>query len=216
MNYTFKFSHPQTQNVLDALHSAGITSAIAAGGIVRDVLFGKTPKDIDIFISHDEVNKLKETGISERLGGTLECLFSSEYSAIPDVHSIYNLQQELPIDWRALKEEVIQQLKDFIPSGELPVQIIVIENGMTPRERLDTFDFGFCQVGYDGKEVVYTDHFLRDFQNETVTLVFCENEKEFKRSMKRYDRLKDKFPELTMINTFHTHISNPFTGISLQ
>jgi hypothetical protein len=171
-----EFSNEQAQGILNKLHAAGIHSAILAGGCVRDALFGKPIKDIDIFVSEEDADSMK---LSKALSRSVQKLNCTSYAEIPDVSSVFDVE---------------------VSAGEIPVQIVSMKNGMSPVERISTFDFGFCQVGYNGKEVIATEHFKSDFSNKTISLVYCEDQKEYGRSMARYERLKTKYPEFNLIS----------------
>lgn len=171
-----QFNNQQAITFLGKLHEAGVKSAIIAGGAVRDEIFGKPVKDIDFFVSSEDFVDVKK--IQENLGKKVTRLTCTGYASIPDVGSVYD------IEWK---------------TGELPMQIIVMEDGMTPEQRINTFDFGFCQVGYNGKEIIASEHFTTDYESRTISLVYCENQHEHTRSMARYDRLSQKYPEFTLV-----------------
>lgn len=160
-------NNEQIQKYLSKLHVAGATSAVIAGGAVRDSLFGKPVKDIDIFVSKEQAHFITEVFSVEK---NLYC----GYINIPDVDGVFDIP---------------------VTHTELPVQIITMDEGMSPADRLHTFDFGFCQVAYDGKNIITTENFLNDYKNNTITLVYCENQHEYDRSMRRFERLKEKYPD---------------------
>lgn len=173
----------QIKDVLSKLHAGGFPSAIVAGGAIRDYIFGKPIKDIDVFVSWDDWFTLAQycgvsfTKILDR-DSAIEAW--SLYLEIPDVYCVYGVT---PVD------------------GELPVQIIVMKPGLTPVQRVDQLDFGFCQAYYDGgrKGIGITNHFAEDAQKKSITLVHCENQNGFYRSMIRYERLMQKYQEFQLV-----------------
>lgn len=171
-----QFNNKQAIDLLEKLHAGGFPSAIVAGGCVRDEIFGKPVKDIDVFVSYADAYKylFPESHFADCLERDVSLEYWSLYTDIPDVDSVCSV---VPL------------------AGELPVQIIIMKPRLSPIERLGLLDFGFCQVAWDGKEVVYTPEFQWDHYFDEITLVHCENQHEFDRSMVRYERLKQKYPE---------------------
>lgn len=170
----------QIKDVLSKLHAGGFPSAIVAGGAIRDYIFGKPIKDIDVFVSYADTYDYLFP-ISHFAHHLERNVFKEDWSSyvdIPDVDSVYSV---LPF------------------TGELPVQIIVMKPGLSPVERVDQLDFGFCQAYYDGESVKHTWGFHEDANRKTITLIRCENQQEFDRSIIRYERLKQKYPEFTLV-----------------
>lgn len=181
-----QFQHEQAQHLLSKFHDAGIKSAVLAGGIVRDTIFGKDPKDIDIFVSQEDFdeNKVKIALFEHEVS---ECDFSG-YAEIPDVQRVFNISRK----YASITEMVKLHC-------DLPAQIIVMQPGMSPLKRIETFDFGFCQVAYDGEKILFTDHFSKDYLDKTISLVYCENQHEWERSMIRFARISQKYPEFRLV-----------------
>ena len=176
-----QFKNQQAIDALAKLHAGGFPSAIVAGGCVRDEIFGKHVKDIDVFVSYEDAYHYPDdplvsfTSVLERSGVKEDW---STYMDIPDVDSVYSIQ---PL------------------TEELPVQIIVMKQGLLPLDRLSKLDWGFCQVAWDGKQEVWMEGFSADYTCDTITLIYCENQKEYDRSMVRYERLKQKYPEFKLV-----------------
>lgn len=181
---------PKTLDLLEAeellrfYRNSGIDDAIIAGGCVRDYVCGLPIKDIDVFCSRQFSDAV------EQIDGVSKDLICA-YQNIPDVDCVWNMAP--------------------LSGGTKPVQIIAMEGEMTPIERIGTFDWGICQIWYDG-EIKYTDHFLNDFHNKTMTLVYCENQHEWDRSMARAERLREKFTDYTIVaparNTYPSSIKD--------
>ncbi|KQW02224.1 hypothetical protein [Rhizobacter sp. Root1221] len=156
---------------LDALKTvqAVFPNAILAGGFLRDLLLDRTPKDIDIFVPH--------TGCFQP--GTLQLvpmMGAAEYMEQTEVSYIWD-----------------------VPGFELPVQVIMLCPGLDPVDRAKAHDFGICQVWNDGAGLEWTPAFDKDWSNRTFTLDHCEDQKEFDRSMRRYERLQEKFAGFPLV-----------------
>lgn len=144
-------------------------TALLAGGFLRDVMLGRQPKDIDIFVPHSENFSWGSIEAVPMLG-------AAEYMEQCEVASIWDL-----------------------PGEELPVQVIMLRPGLDPVDRAKAHDFGICQVWHDGCVQHMTRAFELDRLNETFTLVHCEDQKEFDRSMRRYERLQEKFAGFPLV-----------------
>lgn len=82
---------------------------------------------------------------------------------------------------------------------ELPIQVIELGPNIDPAERVKELDFDFCQVWHDGRSIHFTEGFTEAVRFRQVTLSRCEDEKQFERSMRRWDRLKQKYPDFTLV-----------------
>lgn len=143
--------------------------ALLAGGYLRDVLLGRMPKDIDIFVPHSESFSWGSIEAIPMLG-------AAEYMEQCEVAHIWDL-----------------------PGEELPVQVIMLRPGLDPVDRARAHDFGICQVWHDGVTYGKTNEFVLDGVNRTFTLVHCEDQKEFDRSMRRYARLQEKYAGFPLV-----------------
>ena len=150
-------------------------SAIIAGGFLRDHYYGKPVKDIDYFVS--------------------------------SVATLKQIKQVFPFARQEHYAEFLRyqaaEVVDVIDLGTIegvPAQVIVLAPGLIPEERARLHDFGFCQVWSRGLPTVfYSGTFVRDNFSDTVTLDHCESYSEFCRSMGRWRRLKQKYPEKTLV-----------------
>lgn len=148
--------------------------AILAGGYLRDVLCGRAPRDIDIFVPYMAMDLKRAIALgilrAERMTG------AAEYMERTEVCDIWDLAD-----------------------CELPIQIIMLSPGWNPIERAKNHDFGICQVWMSGAAVEYTEAFVADVASNTFTLVACETEIEYRRSMRRWTRLQEKYREFTLV-----------------
>ena len=160
--------HDKYIDPLKLIKSAGFTSAIIAGGAFRDLYHGIEPKDVDIFvwdpISSDEspafpiaekyvVNNYNNcvhawTNILQ-LGDedTVTLIFGSYYSPYHKNTAVWDI-------WK----------------NGLNIQVIFTK--IPPIEHMHlNFDIGLCKCYHDGQNIHYTDDFLTDANNKTLTIV---------------------------------------------
>lgn len=160
--------------------------AILAGGYLRDAVMQGKPKDIDIFIPYTEESVVESTvkvwRASELLGARY--MPQQEVSRVWDTSTYDVLQESSKLDY----DDLIASIQ-----SELQVQIIMLQKGMTVESRINGYDFGICQIFTKGEEVFCTQEFLDDVNNKTCTLLVCEDETQFKRSMRRFERFKKKY-----------------------
>jgi hypothetical protein len=149
---------------------------VIAGGALRDHLNGKFIKDIDVFIRTDrpssEVLADLQTVFMEA-----EMEFDLSYADNPDVAAVIDLRYSV--------------------SG-IPIQVILLKRGDTREDILQRIDLGICQVGYDEDGLFCTKAFTDDFLHKTMTIVRCDSAGEYRRSIRRFERLSEKYINWTL------------------
>lgn len=163
---------------VDILHHIQRTApeAIIAGGAIRDWYLLQPPKDLDIFINFTSVLDLPKRLVKS--------------SSMVDFTTI--TQKEMDNDASGLDDHEIITSEIYM-GASLPVNII--RCNVTPIERYKNFDFGFCRIAYNGKEVLDTPDFHDDINNKKITLLKHHNtKKSFQGSMERYLRFRQKYP----------------------
>jgi len=164
------YKNDEIVRVLCLLQRAGFSSALIAGGAVRDLYFDLMPRDIDIFIWDPAVSTESGTidvrhpmngnralwDILQLHGGdnqydvvmdSVEWAFNNEYSSPQQVAGVWNV------------------MKNFIP-----YQIILTLQ--PPIEFVNNrFDIGLCKAYCDGVKFRYTPDFMRDVQHKQFTIV---------------------------------------------
>lgn len=181
--------------VVDFLHKvqSHVPGAVIAGGYLRDLYIGIEPKDIDIFIPFVEDIDPILTKIDNEISPKIEVM-SIQFtdSRITEMRgAAYMPQSEITRVWdvRSTKEDIT------------PYQIIMLQKDLDTRDRISKYDFGFCQIYFDGCSVYATDAFQKDVDNKTFTLVHCEDDEQFARSMRRAEKFKNKLPGWSFVNT---------------
>jgi len=165
----------QFDNALAALKRAGIDGLIA-GGAVRDHILNKPVRDIDVFVEYraDIEQRLEQAyGI-----GCVNRMMAAEYAGNEVKH-------------------VFEVMSDSLT--DVPVQVIVLNEGLTPGDRAAHHDFGICQCWYlGGGTFDWTGAFLSDKELGRFTLTHCEGQGEFDRSMRRWEKFAGRFPEFNL------------------
>lgn len=158
------------------LQAQGIR-AVLAGGAMRDLYCGRQPKDIDIFILGDNGRHINDIMLT--LGGSWESKTYNQFS-------------------RGYKIDYVIERTDFTP-----IQVIGV-GVETTEDLIKEFDYGLCQIAYDGTHIVHTAAFRRDFQDGTLTLT----------NVHAYDRALERYATWTE----HKYKGWPFvpTGIVLR
>lgn len=160
--------------------------AILAGGALRDLNAGiplSQIKDLDFFVPHGT----PEAEVAE----ALECC---GWSDITQRCSHYFMQGS---------DGTVEQSIQFSRRGQPDVNIIWMAEGHTPLGRLDKFDFGACQIAWDGKDYHTTYAFFDDMKNSTFTLVRADTKEQYDRSMQRWARISARYQGWTMIVPDH-------------
>jgi hypothetical protein len=152
-------------------------NAHIAGGYLRDLDNGKPIKDVDVFVdSASDLNEISE--IVRRTHPKDGTNFEDDPTYDAHTGNIASSYEFLDAD-------------EILP----PVNVIKIDNLPGMLKNIQAFDFGICQIGFDGNGVIKTDEYLRDQDNEDFRLVQCLNGTQYVRSMNRWERLRKKYRE---------------------
>lgn len=181
--------------------------AIVAGGAVRDLALGITPKDIDIFAPVEDygammtlVEKLNDTG----LGFVLSMI---------DMEAAANSGEVTATEyaaWGRGEGELIGVAEGQF--GKHDVNIVCRKAHNTSVTALiNSFDVGLCQAAYlGGFEYEYTEAFVSDLLGGTVTLMRGDFPA---LSKKRFDRwIKRTNAEFTFVDTFSANGPGRLSG----
>lgn len=193
--------------VLKQLQSIGYKSAIIAGGAVRDTLYRKRISDIDIYIWDDKLstekvlgsNPLGNKNIVKKLLGLEEHYYSisfSRYTEIDDdilLHSVdcfpayYQFSNQIT--------QIVNVLKDGI-------RYQLISTALEPIEFVNRkFGIYLSRCYCDGTKMRYTNEFLIDHINKTLTLDGDFSLHEYKYMKRKYlPKMKRKFPNYIVID----------------
>jgi hypothetical protein len=92
--------------------------------------------------------------------------------------------------------------------GVLPLNLIFLDPAAMPpfgeaskvtvEKVIADFDFGLCQIGFDGERIHTTEAFWKDLFSIECTLTRCLGWWDYERSMERFERFKKKIPFLRL------------------
>ena len=186
-------SHPKEwDELIEEMRAHHNLNAIIAGGVVRDYLCGRPPKDIDVWVTpvmgdpysgvpNYYPSKAKKAA---RLIGKQQYINCRNGDGF--VHAVWEIKR---------KRSFLDLIKFKKP--KLPLNIMDCEP-CTPIELISTFDFGLCQAAWDGKELIYTEAFYKDFINQTFTL-FPTRDKA--KSTERYERFAKRYHNWPLVKS---------------
>lgn len=152
-------------------------AAYIGGGCLRDLWLNKPIKDIDIFILNTNDDDIVEFIKNNNENNLIFTRDMKSYNGLSN-------------------SEVKRVITYPNQIDNLNVEFIMLDTDLFPIYK--RFDFGICQIIYDGKEILFSGDFLNDIKNKTFTLVRCDNESQFERSIRRWDKFKIQFPEYNL------------------
>jgi hypothetical protein len=166
--------------------------AVIAGGCLRDGDHGVKVKDVDIFIR--EFPLWSDREMLERLGQKLG-LKGSTTIKYESIEYIFGMDSD------------VQRVFDF----DL-FQVIALKKMETLEDVVGRIDFGLCRIGTNGDRAYISPDYVVDKAGKQFTLLRCESNRQYNRSMARYDRLKEKYPEhrLVIPESFKVHADFDF------
>jgi len=167
--------------ILRRLQAFGYTSAIIAGGAVRDDFMEEAISDYDFFLLDPNASlefkaPPNEDTMFRKIFGTsdMEKIHDGSYGNL--INEIYELRTDCDI-------------------------YQVIYTPVDPIEYVNKyFDVGLCKAYCDGKKIRYTPDFLRDVKEKTLSIVAQEmTQDQFNYTMDVHvDKLKEKYPHYTI------------------
>ena len=143
--------------------------ALLAGGCIRDTWCGKHHKDLDLFV-------------------TKQISYSGE------------LDKDYMGNWKSrITESGLREYKECTKSirgvtegkwnGE-DINIVTFTPWSSPAEMLEEFDFGICQIAYDGKEIITTPAFHWDYKHGVFTMM---HGRRYEKSKGRFERINQRY-----------------------
>lgn len=134
---------------------------VIAGGSIRDIAFGKTPKDFDIFMSVKGIGEewKKSTGMEDGVEMLLQTFIDETFPTADPSQGCYQLgEQYKDVPGSLYVFETWPANYDDIT----PFQFIGTEETEEPIKCVDRFDYGLVKIGYDiaSKEFFVSKDFL--------------------------------------------------------
>lgn len=186
------------------------TKVAVCGGAPRDLLLGRVPSDIDMYITAkngvDYEAKIKD--LSEIFGRASKLDRYRDYlggqQGLPNLVGIREFNS---------KEGDKLQIMGFCPE--------LGDEGDLAKSVINTYDFGICMIGYNSdRELVKATYFDMDVAYKTLTLHNWNSLYLLKRSLEAHlPKLKAKYPDYNYSgipinnrkhNVFKTHIEEAF------
>lgn len=84
--------------------------------------------------------------------------------------------------------QYIQGILDF--PDEVPPMSLIFHDCPDPLKLIESFDFGICQIGWTGTELIKTSAFDWDFKHGVMTLRRGDR---YERALERYNRISKKY-----------------------
>lgn len=154
--------------------------AIIAGGALRDHYLGRPVSDLDIFVP---------VGGGDA-AGVVELDRPKLVHQVPEPYMIFDSEVRQIGLWAS-------DILDITPVNLIHVSDYVC----TPWDQINRFDFGVCQIAYDGRQLHMTSAFCRDVSQKTFTYTRTSpTEAQHEQSMKRYARLQAKYAGWAMVD----------------
>ena len=163
MNHRVKLQYKEyIKQTLTAFHDVGYTSAIVAGGAIRDSIMNTTVNDIDVYLLDPAHCANSPTDIMNK-----RILYS--------IFSHVQHEQDRLIE-HSTTAKVKYYMNDLISQvwnvfiGSAKIQVIVLKKDPVDFV-LENFNIGLCQAYYDNTSITLTPEFLNDMNNKTLTIV---------------------------------------------
>ena len=146
-------------------------SAVIAGGAIRDLICMRRPiKDIDFFVK--KPNAIFDQWISELSPNHNEYQGSNPY---------------------------VRDILYYPNAAPLPINVVVGEGYESTYQLIETFDFGLCQVAFDGRRIIKSWAFDWDHRRYQMTMRPGPRQtNRVQTSMARFERWKEKYPDFTL------------------
>lgn len=161
--------------------------AVIAGGALRDLIYNRPVKDVDIFIpiERDADRNTAEVNV---------------LAAIQQIEELFDttVTPTIPVYFKETTE-------DFIKAGRLLETVQNTQVGETKYELIigtpescdiDKFDFSICQISFDGEHVRTTEAFDRTLATKVIE--FNKDWRTPSRAKERIAKMRAKFPDMQM------------------
>lgn len=164
-------------------------SAIIAGGYYRDLYNGIAFNDVDIYIRGDEGD------FDSDFWKQFFNLQVNDFRSMDSIESLSETDEEYDVANNARIVTVFGMIMN-----EVKYNLIIVD--CDPVQYVHRrFDFGICKVYCDGTKIRFTEAFMADVRNKTLT--FSEHEfskSNFSHAMHvHYTKLKEKYPDHTLV-----------------
>lgn len=153
---------------------------VIVGGALRDLDNGRPVKDLDLFVLMPPILvEAFDPGFYE----------NQLRRTVPGLEVI----QQLPGSYCDFRDEVFHVITCRILDFPHDVQVIFAKLD-TAMQAIDRVDFGLCQIGWDGSNLIMTAAYLRDRDNQQFSLYRAPSAHHLRRSIDRHKRFQAKYP----------------------
>ena len=136
-------------------------------------------------------------------------MFFTEPLVVADIEKALGLSHVrwCPGEYMDAAKEVMSTIT-FHPLDDTPeLNLVQLAESFNPADIIMRVDFGLCQIGADVLGVTSTEAYARDKANQTLTLTRAETVEGVRRSLRRYERLAQKYTDWTLV------VPREFVGI---
>lgn len=172
---------PPEWEELRSLVAKACGTTLIVGGALRDLDNGVAVKDIDLFVLVPPL--LRESFDPAFYEAALRC-------CVPGLE----VTEQLHTDYCDFRDEVFHVTTCRVAGFEYDVQIIFAALD-TEMEAIERVDFGLCQIGWTGAELIRSEAYDIDKACRQFTLLQCPSDYHRKRSVRRYERFLAKYPD---------------------
>lgn len=93
----------------------------------------------------------------------------------------------------------VQDIYYYPDAAPLPINVVVGYGYESTYQLIETFDFGLCQIAFDGNRIIKTWQFEQDHYRQVMTLYLGERQGHRREaSIARFERWRDKYPEFSI------------------
>lgn len=187
---------PIGQDVLSKLKSYHpmYENAVIAGGFVRDHILGGAFKDIDVFYPAKSNNK--QDSINDFFD-SLDNISNEQFKKDFEFDAIIGTEVDQNYDGAKGLVSVVQlKYQKTIPVQLMAYNLEIENNESFAQSLLKTFDFDICKLYFNGDDLFVSKEAERDIETYTATLSYAKDQNSFMKSIQRYHRWKDRYPDL--------------------
>lgn len=166
--------------VLARIHTIA-PEALLAGGALRDLDNNRPVKDLDVFVNDRTDFNILTAALSE---------FYPDRVSFKDYQhtSVYHEN-----------DNTVASVSLYEGSLLPPLNVIGVYGDINPMGRFARFDFGLCQIAFNGQHMIETEAYRHDRANRLLTMIRCESLPAFQRSLVRYHRLTGKYVDWPLV-----------------
>lgn len=154
-----------------------------AGGCLRDTIFGKPVKDVDVFV-HANSDFVEIEAALAGAFGSAKLVMQTDFSSCAGM------------------ADVLSSMEYLVGPEGLRVNVIELIGTPTLMEVLQRMDFGICQVGHDGEDLVFTEAYEIDAALHTFTVTRRDDDPSYARTLNRWARISEKYQGWELYDPF--------------